>query len=238
MGFLGLQIMFISLAILLILASSSSIVKSDCSSLCGNLFFNNANIEITGISLDGQLTILQYIAYDCYDQNHTNISNNNPSIILFPFTINNTANKFTIMGCDSFGSVYGQCLNDRDYYTGCATACDAIEDIDTGSCTTLRYCQTSISVWKVKIDLTSYNNYSYIIGTNKCSYAFVVEEESLPMVVDWIIEHGTCEKAKMNSSAYACKSANSMCYKPDNGDGYRCSCIQGYRGNPYLVDDC
>ncbi|KAL8467299.1 hypothetical protein ACS0TY_036134 [Phlomoides rotata] len=216
-------------------------------------FFVDSNIEITAISLDGQLTILPYIAADCYDQNRTNYST---SITLLSFTVNNTANKFTIVGCDSYGFVSGQRRNDQDYNTGCTATCGAIEDIETGSCTGIGCCQTSIpkEVWNVEINLKSYNNYSDVTGTNNCSYAFVAEEgafnfsaesyaslynvESLPMAVDWTIGNGTCEKAKMNSSAYACKSANSSCYKPDNDNGYRCSCLQGYRGNPYIVDGC
>ncbi|KAL8460837.1 hypothetical protein ACS0TY_032369 [Phlomoides rotata] len=220
------------------------------------LFFYNTNTQITGISLDGQLTILQHPAFDCYDQNRTSISNSKPSLILWPFTVNNTANKLTIVGCDTFGSVHGHRLDARDFYTGCTAMCGSNEDMETGSCTALGCCQTSIpkQVWQVKIHLQSYNNYSYVAGTNKCSYAFIAEEgaftfsaesyaslsnvQSLPMVVDWTIGHGTCEKARMNSSDYACKSANSSCYKPDNGGGYRCSCMHGYRGNPYLVDGC
>ncbi|GFP81280.1 wall-associated receptor kinase 5 [Phtheirospermum japonicum] len=134
--------------------------------------------------------------------------------------------------------------------------CDAVDDLTQGSCTGLGCCQTSIpkDVWRVELMLGTYENYSYVRDFNNCSYAFVVEESAftfspenltslrdvdrLPMVIDWAIGNGTCEEAQMNATSYACKSVNSTCYKPTNGYGYRCSCMTGYQGNPYIVDGC
>ncbi|PIN26233.1 Serine/threonine protein kinase [Handroanthus impetiginosus] len=220
------------------------------------LFLGNSSIEITDISLDGQLKVLQSIGQECYNQNGTSVSHNDPWIELpMSFTVNNTANKFTLIGCDAYGFIFGRRL-DRNYSTGCTAMCDAKDDLIEGSCTGLGCCQTSIpkQVWRVELSLQSFQNFSNVWSFNNCSYAFLVEESAfrfspenftdlrnvkkLPMVVDWAIGNGTCEEAKRNASSYACKSVNSMCYKPNNGDGYRCSCLEGYQGNPYLIDGC
>ncbi|KAL2503452.1 Wall-associated receptor kinase 2 [Abeliophyllum distichum] len=182
--------------------------------------FGNSTIEIKNIFLEGQLRVLHFIAKDCHSQNGTSVLYDNPSIYFsIYFTVNNTANKFTVVGCDA-------------------------------------YAQLSIpkDVWRVDVALETYENYTKVWNFNNCSYGFLVEEseirfsasdlsslsnvKKLPMVVDWAIGNGTCEDARKNMSSYACKSTNSKCYKPDNGDGYRCLCLEGYQGNPSLPDGC
>ncbi|KAL3845641.1 hypothetical protein ACJIZ3_003044 [Penstemon smallii] len=232
---------------------------------CGNqtssdppkLFMQNTSIEITNISLDGQLKLLQYISRDCYFQNGTRNTSNNPFIQLpFYITVNNTANKFTILGCDTYGFISGRRQNRNSYETGCTATCDARGDLEPGSCTGLGCCQTSIpkDVWEVNLTMKSYNNNINVWDFNDCNYAFFVEEsaftfspenftnlrnvEKLPMVADWALGNGTCEDARTNSSSYACKGLHSECYKPINGYGYRCRCTVGYQGNPYLDEGC
>ncbi|KAL2529756.1 Wall-associated receptor kinase 2 [Forsythia ovata] len=144
----------------------------------------------------------------------------------------------------------------RNYQTRCTAMCDNEDDLAGGSCSGLGCCQTTIpkEVWRVNMTVKSYDNHTNVMEFNNCSYAFLAEEseftfspsvlsslrnvEKLPMVVDWAIGNGTCEEARKNMSSYACKSANSECYKPYNGYGYRCLCWEGYQGNPYLPNGC
>ncbi|KAF2291303.1 hypothetical protein GH714_022383 [Hevea brasiliensis] len=58
-----------------------------------------------------------------------------------------------------------------------------------------------------------------------------------PVVLDWSIRNKTCEEARKNITAYACKD-NSVCRNSDNPPGYRCYCLPGYKGNPYLSNGC
>ncbi|PIN26228.1 Serine/threonine protein kinase [Handroanthus impetiginosus] len=220
-------------------------------------FIQDSSIQIIDISLDGQLRALQFIGGECYNQNGTRALSREPWIDLpISFTVNNTANKFTVIGCDTNGLISGQRLINRNYKTGCSAVCYAVDDLIEGSCTGLGCCQTSIpeQIWRVEWTLVSYDNFRNVSSFNNCSYSFLVEEsafrfspenltnfryvERLPVVVDWAIGNDTCEQAQINASSYACKSVNSRCYKPNNVYGYRCSCLEGYQGNPYLIDGC
>ncbi|KAL0293327.1 UNVERIFIED_CONTAM: Wall-associated receptor kinase [Sesamum angustifolium] len=221
------------------------------------LFLQHSNIEITDISLDGQLTVLPYIARECYAPNNTGLSQI-PSITLpSQITVNNTANKFTIVGCDAYAFVYGWRLDGTEYETGCMASCKSEKDVVDGSCNGVGCCQLADipkDTLSVDIQLSSFTNYTTRSGFDNCSYAFLAKEsafkfsrqsvanlknvEELPMVADWAIGNMTCEEAGKNSSDYACKSSNSKCYEPDNCSGYRCSCLDGYQGNPYLVQGC
>uniref|UniRef100_A0A0D9ZIG0 Protein kinase domain-containing protein n=1 Tax=Oryza glumipatula TaxID=40148 RepID=A0A0D9ZIG0_9ORYZ len=57
----------------------------------------------------------------------------------------------------------------------------------------------------------------------------------------WAAANLTCQEAQKNHSRYACVSANSTCLGVDSTDcyvGYRCKCMDGFHGNPYVVNGC
>ncbi|KAL2503459.1 Wall-associated receptor kinase 2 [Abeliophyllum distichum] len=233
-----------------------------CNDTCYNppkAFLRKSNIEITNISLDGQLRILQFIGKACYARNRTRMVYDNPWMRLSRgLTVSNTANKFTVIGCDTNAIVYGNRLNKNEYRTGCRSWCNTKDDLedDEGSCSGLGCCQVPIpkEVRTVNVTLWSPQNHTNVWDFNNCSYAFLVEQsafrfspgnfsslrdvKTLPILVDWSIGDGTCEEARKNSSSYACKSTNSKCEKHNNGYGYRCSCQNGYQGNPYFINGC
>jgi hypothetical protein len=145
------------------------------------------------------------------------------------------------------------------YITGCYTTCNGDDDIaKNGSCSAgAGCCALDVPEGLGYFD-TFFNEYYNISGG--CGYIVVMEEKAfsysttyrtyssfwyayngtVPVVMDWTITNDTCEEAKLNisSSSYACVSDKSECVNTINGRGYRCKCLDGYQGNPYLDDGC
>ena len=90
-----------------------------------------------------------------------------------------------------------------------------------------------------------------------CSFVFVGVEDSLAldsqsdfsnltyasrtrddvaMVVDWVVGSKSYLDARKDRTSYACQQ-NTSCIDDASG-GYRCACLHGYRGNPYLSPGC
>ncbi|XP_042477593.1 wall-associated receptor kinase 2-like isoform X1 [Macadamia integrifolia] len=214
------------------------------------------NIEVLQISSQGQISILSRISYDCYNKSgqHTH---RKPSFTKTEkdtiYTVSDTENKFTALGCDTNSYVKG--FNGRNFQSGCSMICSNISDVTNGSCTGIGCCQTSIpkGFGSFNVTVDSYENHTHVFDFNPCSYAFIVQsswfnfsvsdlfnfksiEECVPVVYDWAVDLKSCEEAVKNQTTYACK--NSECVTSKNGIGYSCSCPEGYEGNPYLQDGC
>ncbi|XP_012440677.2 wall-associated receptor kinase 2 isoform X2 [Gossypium raimondii] len=217
-------------------------------------FLTGSNIEVTNITVEGKLRIMQFIARDCYNKSGFPVSSNTPSITLSKFRVSDTDNKFVAIGCDTEATIQGV-QDDKGYTSGCISKCDSIDYVDNFTCSGIGCCQTSIAkdVGYFDIAVRSYNNHQGIWDFNPCSYGFVVEENSfnfssnylrdlqnvtmMPMVLDWFIGNETCETIKTKSSDDVCQG-DSTCYNVDNGSGYRCKCLDGYQGDPYLPNGC
>ncbi|KAJ6709287.1 WALL-ASSOCIATED RECEPTOR KINASE 2-LIKE ISOFORM X2 [Salix koriyanagi] len=219
-------------------------------------FLTTSTINVTEITLEGKLHVEKYIAKDCYNASGRT-RRIKPTLKLAKFIISDSDNIFVSIGCDTVASLSGNLKeagsNETKYTVGCMSSCNSLKYVPNDTCSGIGCCQTSLAkgVDDLNITVTSQKNHSGILDFNPCSYAFIIEEKKfnfsrsslldlenvnkLPMVIDWSIGNNSCAEVKTNTSA--CQG-NSTCYDPDNGNGYLCRCLDGYRGNPYLPNSC
>lgn len=215
-------------------------------------------LEIYEIS-DSQLRISNVMAKKCYNQTgalvQENIAWTNLKTTPYSFS---ELNKFTVIGCDDFALITGS--DDRNFTSGCVSLCSKAEDVQDGYCSGIGCCQTSIprGLKYYFASLSTLKNHTTVFSFDPCSYAFLGEQDrfifrgasdfsdpnfqqrtlaTVPIVLDWAIGNLSCSAAQ-KANDYACQ-ANSYCVDSDTGlGGYRCSCNQGYEGNPYVSPGC
>ncbi|CAI9782370.1 unnamed protein product [Fraxinus pennsylvanica] len=221
-------------------------------------FIGTGNLQILDIS-DNEIRIKSWVAASCYNRFGTLTRQNVANIDLkpsSPYTFSDS-NKFTIVGCDEFALIAGS--EGRNFTSGCVSICSSSEDLIEGECSGIGCCQTAIpkGLKKFNSNLGTLNNHTNITSFNPCGYAFLGDQnsyifhksdlldqtfqnrtiENVPVVIDWAIGNQNCTVARQ-SNDYACRG-NSTCVDSDTGlGGYRCSCLQGYEGNPYLSPGC
>ncbi|KAG5248085.1 wall-associated receptor kinase [Salix suchowensis] len=222
------------------------------------LFFGK-NMPISDISqLEGTVTVRFPAAFSCY--NKTGIETDYSSrwmTLAAPFMFSNTRNIFTATGCDTSARVTN---SEFTYGAACLSICTEYEEMSDGNpCSGSGCCQTSIpkGLKSLNYSLSTYYNYRNVWDFNRCGFAFIADKRSLKIsdwplsrtakygkdayptdvVIEWVVENKTCQQAKANASAYAC-GANADCTYPEIDQGYRCSCNEGFEGNPYLKEGC
>ncbi|GFQ00506.1 wall-associated receptor kinase 2 [Phtheirospermum japonicum] len=220
-------------------------------------FIRRGNLEILRIS-DNQIRIKNWVAATCYDQ-FGNVTRENRAWINLgttPFAFSDV-NKFTIVGCDEFALIAGS--DGRNFTSGCVSLCSSSQDLIEGDCSGIGCCQTAIpkGLKSFNANLGTLYSHARISSFNPCGYAFLGDPESyefsatdlndtgfqnrtienVPVVLEWAIGAQNCSEAgRLNG--FACLG-NSVCVDSETGlGGYRCSCLEGYNGNPYLSPGC
>ncbi|CAL5015204.1 unnamed protein product [Urochloa decumbens] len=219
------------------------------------LLFGNGSVEVIKISVpDNKAWLKTWTSRQCYNQSTNQVFQDNAWIDFSgsPFVLSADDNRVIVLGCRSMAY-----MQSDSYIIGCMSTCDA--PLKNGSCSlTAGCCQAELprGVQYYEGFFNDFYNTSEIWNKTPCNYVTVMESRAFsfsttyltstlfydtddarnPVVMEWGITQQTCEQARINKSAYACVSNHSDCVNSDAG--YRCSCSDGFKGNPYIVGGC
>ncbi|XP_010256488.1 PREDICTED: uncharacterized protein LOC104596858 [Nelumbo nucifera] len=220
------------------------------------------NLPVLNISLHGQLTTSIPGATKCYMDADKNLQGNDDSFVKFSnaYRVSDTRNRLTIVGCDTNGALYD--YSEEGFYVGCTSKCLNDTKVKGLPCNGIGCCQTTIpkGITDIDIYISSRHDFNYTWQISRCGIVVLSDQDALesqvshlwnirnnvkdlvnigirsPLVLDWAIRNETCEEAQ-GMKNYAC-GENTYCYNSTNGPGYRCHCLEGYDGNPYLQNGC
>ncbi|XP_021772370.1 wall-associated receptor kinase-like 1 isoform X1 [Chenopodium quinoa] len=173
-----------------------------------------------------------------------------------PYSLSSASNIFVVTGCRHYGLIEAQTTTGREV-ASCVALCTREEDLRNKMCSGIGCCEAPIpkglKFWNISLENIYYNT---SVSSGNCSYAYILEKstfyflglqgqdsgylKSVPVVLDWFIPNERCKDAQKNSTTYACQQ-NTNCIdlgRALNVIGYRCKCLHGYQGNPYLSPGC
>lgn len=216
-------------------------------------FLGSGNLNVTNISISGEFQILHFMAQDCYPRNNALDNSASAFLNLAYHTVSSTKNKFIVIGCDTFSFIRGV-FEGQTYRTACVALCDDITTVRDGRCSGNGCCQLEIpnGLTNIEYEVSSFNNHVNVSSFNPCGYAFLIEEDRfnfsskyirnfpqqrIPLVVDWAIANSTCSAAENKTNCICGPNSRKVDFLPD-GSKYRCQCLEGFEGNPYLSQGC
>ncbi|KMT14792.1 hypothetical protein BVRB_4g075570 [Beta vulgaris subsp. vulgaris] len=213
--------------------------------------------QILDIS-ETQLTVTVHPAASSCDTVETGSGEENTwytiDLTALPYSVSYTSNKFVVIGCHHYGLIEAQTMTGREVFS-CVALCTREGDRNNEMCSGIGCCEAPIPkglrAWNSSLERIYYNT---TVSSGNCSYSFILEKSSfkirgfldaghlkrVPLVLDWFITDELCKNAQKNATTFACQE-NTTCIDLDQElgvVGYRCRCLHGYQGNPYLSSGC
>ncbi|KAJ1694523.1 hypothetical protein LUZ63_011221 [Rhynchospora breviuscula] len=218
------------------------------------------DLELSSISVpEGLARIKNPVSWLCYNRTdwYVSVDYAGADLTQTPFWVSNTQNMFIVIGSNVFAYIS---LNGTKsgYTAGCVAQKLSKESMVKSSCSGIGCCEVTIPIRSKTYFMSIDESFSNFSSSNSiCGYAVLTEVDrfrfstsylttpgsfekdivNLSVVLDWTIGNEKCELAQRNITSYGCVSSHSTCVDY-YGLGYRCSCLHGYGGNPYIHRGC
>ncbi|KAJ4765764.1 Wall-associated kinase family protein [Rhynchospora pubera] len=222
-------------------------------------FVPDSDIEVRSILVsEGLARIRNPVSRLCYNSTTGDIFFNvvGANLTYTPFWLSNTQNRFTVIGSNVLAYIILSGTKSA-YRAGCMALRLGEQRVVNGSCSGIGCCEATIpfrsKFYLILFDLSdapisSFNICRYAVFTETDNFKFSTSYITTPgsfqkdainlsVVLDWTVGTETCKLAQRNRTSYACVSSHSTCVNY-SGLGYRCICVQGYQGNPYVLGGC
>ncbi|KAJ0086199.1 hypothetical protein Patl1_08215 [Pistacia atlantica] len=203
-------------------------------------FLRKSKIPVTNITIDGRLHVMSTAGRDCYEGGKRVSVNRTRQFSLSDFSISNTENKFTVIGCDSYAYIRGY-LGNQTYRTGCMSLC---ENIDLCPKRNLRRYRMLPEKFPTVIDWTISGNGSCENASRTAPLSYACKEnsecydpdegdsgyrcrcktgyEGNPYLSNGCQDIDECNDSSLHNCEHIC----------DNQEGsYTCQCRKGYHGD-------
>ncbi|CAK9313554.1 unnamed protein product [Citrullus colocynthis] len=217
-------------------------------------FLGSGNLNVTDISISGELQIMYPAAQDCHPPNIGPDVFASIFLDVPAYTISCSKNKFIAIGCDTMAGFSGRDPEGQTFRTACVALCHDISSVKDGACSGNGCCRLEIpsGLNYLEFSVNSLDNHINVSSFNPCGYAFVIEqnnfnfsskyirnfpEKRISGVLDWAISNTTCVTAQKKTNCI-CGSNSTKVDLLDGRSQYRCQCLEGFEGNPYLPQGC
>ncbi|TKW40189.2 hypothetical protein SEVIR_1G232300v4 [Setaria viridis] len=146
------------------------------------------------------------------------------------------------------------CFAHQKFRLSCVSDKFVVLDREDGTkykVTTLQVDDGYLGVTSMLNDSSSSDDEVVVVHTTDGDFDYRVPREAMRNLIEfsqefdirmrWAVSNLTCGTASQRSTTYACISAHSQCVNVTHGTlylGYRCKCLPGFYGNPYVQDGC
>ena len=209
-------------------------------------FLMHTNIRVMNISTNGELHVLRPIVRNCYsygdnylDMNETDLS------VPTMYPLSRSKNKFITIGCNHVGLILGDDQG-TNVESGCISVCTRRSSVVDGLCSGSGCCQLDIPKGLTNLSLAvgELLNYTEIRKFSPCGYAFIIEAKRFQFLssyidkfeekeVEVVLSWGIRKELELDCGLNARR--NNSIFSETH---YRCQCLDGYQGNPYLPQGC